>query len=567
MIGLNISTAAQPAFELIREVEGLSPAEYHDLSRQAEQSLGRGDYAKAAEILDKVLKAYPLEGLKWRRLGFSLYQAGKFQEAIPAFKKGNDLGHPLGRIVTGYYIAASYARAGDKDNALEWLNTIIYRYHYAGKKFLLDDPAFESLKNDARFLKLFNLPKREFSRNEGWRYDLDFLLSEIKRLNPVYRNSPLPPDLTKAASKLRKDIPKLSNAETYFEMEHLLSLLKHAHNGLLPSLAGDMVGLKQLPVTFYAFPEGLFIIDAAPPYEDLIGAKVLSFDKTPAERALDATGYLLSRENDMEILWRGPGLLSIPQALHALKLTASPETMALTILDRDGKARMVAPKPTPIKNGSKLVSPRLLGISAPPLYLSQPGDPYWFKHLKDDETVYFQFNQVTNKNNGESLARFSLNLREYIKSNDVQNLIVDVRRNNGGLTDLYVELLRTLLEFDIHHPKRLYVIIGRSTFSATGNFITDLSRLSGAVFVGEPSGAKPLLVGGDEAPITLPYSGAMGNLSSSTWALTNPHDSRLWISPDIPIQLTAKDYFANRDTVLETLLPIIRKENGRLKTN
>jgi hypothetical protein len=121
-------------------------------------------------------------------------------------------------------------------------------------------------------------------------------------------------------------------------------------------------------------------------------------------------------------------------------------------------------------------------------------------------------------------------------------------------------MLRTLLDFDTRRPGKLFVIIGRGTFSATGNFITDLSRLSNAVFVGEPSGAKPLLVGGDEATIVLPYSGAKGALSSSSWALTNPRDTRLWITPQIPVQPTSKDYFANRDPVMETLLGVLREK-------
>jgi hypothetical protein len=42
--------------------------------------------------------------------------------------------------------------------------------------------------------------------------------------------------------------------------------------------------------------------------------------------------------------------------------------------------------------------------------------------------------------------------------------------------------------------------------------------------------------------------------------LTNPHDTHLWVTPAIPVQLTAKDYFASRDTVMETLLTILREK-------
>lgn len=562
--GINLQVAAQTtASELNRGIQGMSPAVYYRLSQETDRFLSQGEYAKAADGFEKLTKAFPYDGLKWRRLGFSLYQLKKYREAVEPFMKAHRLGTYEGATLTSYYIAASYARAGDTENALNWMEKAINEYHYPGKPSLLDDPAFESIKANPRFLKLFNLPKKEFSRDAGWRADLDYLLAEINRLNPVYGSGrqPLPAEFTRAAERLKAQIPKLADHEIYFEMVHLLVLLGHTHNGLFASVAGEKLNLKQLPVTFYIFPDGIYIVDAEKNYEDLIGSRVTHFDKSNAENALKALEYVVSRENEMEILWLGPDLLKIVELFHALKLTDKSDSVNLTIVDREGKTRTVAPEPIAVQNRPRLKAPRLAGITAAPLYLSKPDDKYWFEHLPQDKTVYFQFNSVTNKQDDESMNRFSLRLREFLAKNDVENLIVDLRRNNGGQTLFYNEMLRTLLDFDIRHPGRLFVIVGRSTFSATGNFITDLSRLSNAVFVGEPSGGKPLLVGGDEASIVLPYSGAKGALSSSSWALTNPRDNRLWITPNIPIQLTAKDYFANRDTVMETLLTILRESD------
>lgn len=540
----------------------MSSSEYYKLSQEADKALSQGKFADAAEIYQKLTKAFPFDGLKWRRLGFSLYQLKRYREAVEPYMKAHQFGGYEGATLTSYYIAATYARAGDTANALDWVEKAVNEFHYPSKPSLLDDPAFESIKTEPRFLKLFNLPKKEFSRDDGWRADLDYLLAEIGRLNPVYGfgKQPLPAEFLRSAEHLKTQIPKLSDAEIYFEMQHLLSLLRHTHNNLHAFLAGDLLKFKQLPLTLYVFPEGLYIFDAEKGYEDLIGARITHFDKTSVEQALKAVEYVIPRENDMEILWRAPDFLRIVQLLHVLKITEKPDRVNLTIIDREGKTRTVSPEPIAIKRRPKLTAPSFVGIAAPPLYLSKPEDEYWFEHLPDDKTVYFQFNQVANKESGESMNQFSRRLREFLTKNSVENLIVDVRRNNGGQTLFYPEMLRTLLDFDINHPGRLFVIIGRNTFSATGNFITDLSRLSNAVFVGEPSGSKPLMVGGDEASFVLPYSGALGSLSSSSWVLTNPRDTRLWITPQIPVQLTAKDYFANRDTVMETLLQILREK-------
>jgi tetratricopeptide (TPR) repeat protein len=563
LIGFPVFSRAQTsAAELNQGIQGMSASEYYRLSQEADLFLSKGSYARAAENYEKLTKAFPFDGLKWRRLGLSLYQLKKYREAVEPFMKAHRLGAYEGSTLSSYYIAANYARAGDAEKALDWVEKAVNEYHYPGKPSLLEDPAFESIKTNPRFLKLFNLPKKEFSRDAGWRADLDYLLAEISRLNPVYGSGkqPLPAEFLRAAQRLKTEIPKLSDAEIYFEMQHLLVLLGHTHNSLHAFLAGDLLNLKQMPLTFYVFPEGLYIVDAEKGYEDLIGARITQFDKTATERAMKAVEYVIPRENEMEILWRAPDFLRIVQLLHALKLTDKPDRVNLTVVDREGKTRTVSPEPIAVKRRPKLTAPRLPGIAAPPLYLSKPDDEYWFEHLPQEKAVYFQFNQVSNKEGGESMNQFALRLRGFLAQNNVENLVVDLRRNNGGQTLHYNEMLRTLLDFDIQHPGRLFVIVGRWTFSATGNFITDLSRLSSAVFVGEPSGAKPLMVGGDEASFVLPYSGARGSLSSSTWALTNPRDTRLWITPNIPVQLTAKDYFANCDAVMETVTNLIGRD-------
>jgi tetratricopeptide (TPR) repeat protein len=558
LIGLASTIQAQKTTVLLQGTQEITPLAYYELSREAEQFYQQQNYAKAAETYEKLTKAYSLDGEKWHRLGTSLYQLGKFREAIPAFLKAYELGVPSFPQYNALDIAKSYARAGDTENSLMWLGKTLHDLRFNQKPSLLSDPAFVSLRNNPRFLELVgDLPKRELSRDEGWRYDVNYLLSEIKRLNPVYSKAPLPEELVRAADQLKYEIPKLSNEQVFVEMLHLLTLLNQSHNSLFPS--GDRVKLTQFPLYFYAFPEGLYIVDALAPYEDLIGARVLRFDDTTAERAIEATSYIVGRENDMAVLWTVPENLKIVQLLHALKLTKSPDRVNLTVLDIEGKTRTVNPEPVNLIPRRKLKAPPLANLPAPPLYLTRPDDQHWFEYLEKDKTLYLQFNQVANKQNGESLAQLGLRVRDFLAKNDISNIVVDVRRNNGGDTYFYTELLRTLIDFDANKDKRLFVLTGRWTFSAASNFIADIDRLTNAVFVGEPSSSTPLMIGGDESQIVLPYSGIRGALATTSWALTGPRDTRLWIPIDIPVQTTAKDYFANRDPVMDTIKALINK--------
>jgi hypothetical protein len=49
-------------------------------------------------------------------------------------------------------------------------------------------------------------------------------------------------------------------------------------------------------------------------------------------------------------------------------------------------------------------------------------------------------------------------------------------------------------------------------------------------------------------------------LSAVYWQLSSPRDSRLWIAPKIPVQLSAADYFGSRDPALDAIMTIIREQ-------
>ncbi len=52
----------------------------------------------------------------------------------------------------------------------------------------------------------------------------------------------------------------------------------------------------------------------------------------------------------------------------------------------------------------------------------------------------------------------------------------------------------------------------------------------------------------------LPYSRVRGSLSNRYWQDSDPWDDRPWIAPDLPVVLTAEQYFAGVDPVLALVL-------------
>ena len=148
----------------------------------------------------------------------------------------------------------------------------------------------------------------------------------------------------------------------------------------------------------------------------------------------------------------------------------------------------------------------------------------------------------------DELAR---ELEELASRPRVERIVLDLRHNPGGNNFTYPVLLEVLRR--AAERLELVVLIGRTTFSAAANLIAELERTTDARFVGEPSGGSPNLYG-DPATTTLPASGWTFHAATIHWVKSRPGDPRLALEPDVHVPLTAADFFAGRDPVLEHVL-------------
>ena len=390
-------------------------------------------------------------------------------------------------------------------------------------------------------------------RVTGWRSDLSYWLDQLTKQHYVYKSKPLPPALVKAADELSRNIPRYSDDRVIFEMQRLAAYVGDGHTYVLP-LGAQRVPGSMLPLRFYLFGNELYVIDANPGFEKWIGSRLVAIGSTPASKILDRLKPTISSDNPFAWKWIGPPFLNLRGAIESLTDTPAGDSIPVTLRDRDGTSHVLhlATFPPPRMQGvPKLMASKLSGAPAAPLWLSNVSRNFWMKPMSPG-TLYVQFNQVMDES-GHTLAQAAEELGKALADNKTGRLIIDVRHNNGGNSYLYRPIIDELIKWESVTPKgKLYVLTGRNTFSAAQNFIAQLDNRTRAIFVGEPSSSKPNFVG-EENDIQLPWSGAIASISNR-YHENIPGDKRGWIEPDIRIDLTAADYFANRDPVLERVL-------------
>lgn len=391
-------------------------------------------------------------------------------------------------------------------------------------------------------------------RVNGWRYDIAFWLEQVRKQHYVYRSKPLPASLTRAAADLSRNVPRFSDERVLFEMQRLAAHVGDGHTYVLPFGAKRIHG-SVIPVRFYLFSDGLFVIDANAGHEQWIGSKLISIGNTSSAVILERMKPAISADNPFGYRWIGPALLNLRGVIESLADGITSDSIPVTLRDRAGrvhKLKFTSGPPPRMQGVPKLMASKLPGAPAAPLWLRRVKKNFWMSPISDG-ALYVQFNQVMDED-AHSLRQSGAELKEGLIGKKPARVILDVRHNNGGNSYLYPPIIDALIAWETAVPAgKLYVLMGRNTFSAAQNFIAQLDRRTRAVFVGEPSSSKPNFVG-EENNLVLPWSGAMISISNR-YHENIPGDKREWIEPDIKVELSSSQYFANRDPVLERLVP------------
>ncbi|MEW6207852.1 MAG: hypothetical protein AB1631_05755 [Acidobacteriota bacterium] len=524
---------------------------YQETIRQAEAKMLAQEWAAAAAMWERAAEMNPHLGNNWSQLALARVRAKDYRKAVEAYEKVIELGfgYPFN---AAYGISRCYALMGEKETALRWIERSL-DMGLRNLKGLQDEQDFTSLRDDERFKRLAAIvDTSRMTRDEGWRYDLWLLARELKRIHYDLFSKISRQDFEAYVSKLNNDIPRLTDHQIEASFMKLARMAGDGHTRITPTYASEL-GRKGALVQFYLFAEGLFITAADPRYADIAGAQVLRVGEHGVERVIEALEPVISRDNTMWIKLIAPALMAYPQILNGLGLIPNGEALPLTIKDATGKIRQVS---LPVEAGAandSWVTARRDATRPDPLYLKNRKAPYWFEYLADSRTVYFQYNSVRNDTK-EPLNKFCDRLFQFINDNAVERLIIDMRWNGGGNNFLNQPLISGLMRCDrINQKGRLFVIVGRATFSAAMCGAAQVERYTNAIFAGEPTGSSPNFVG-ESIPVRLPYSKMAGSISDLYWQNSVAMDYRVWIAPQIYAPPTFEIFKANRDPAMEAIM-------------
>lgn len=388
------------------------------------------------------------------------------------------------------------------------------------------------------------------SRDDAWRTAITTLISERERIHPNPYHGIDRATYLAAADDLAARIPVLTDDQALAEITRLAAMPgwkgREGHSGIFPFLPDD--GTHAYPLRFWRFSDGLVITAARAPYEALVGSRVIAIAGMPIDDVLALAEPLSPRDNPSNLMAYGPLYMRQAELLAGVGVIERAGPAVFSVVDRNGTAGDVTIEPIPAADD-------VVWTSALPLILPQRdvmwlrdrAESIWWRYLDDSRTLYLQYNEVVRNLTvaDEVLARMA--------QGGVDRVVVDLRNNGGGDNLRYGPLLEAVADPRIDRPGRLFVLIGRLTFSAAGNFATEVEAKTGARFVGEDMGSSPNLYG-DVSRSPLRTIGHDVYIASVYHQKSTPDDPRITIEPEIAVPYSSDDYFSDRDPALDAAL-------------
>ena len=376
-----------------------------------------------------------------------------------------------------------------------------------------------------------------------WFEDVRYLARELPKRHKNAFHTVTREQFGRSVAELEAAVPSLSDHQIIVRMMQIAASVGDGHTGVhLPR------SFRLYPLGLYWFGPELRVTAAAKEYGRAIGTRVVGIGGVGIDEVqarISSCFPTAENENPWYVMNSSTAFITRHEVLHALGVVSDSQHAAFMFQDERGEQftldlAPVAPDPN---IGARLIR----AATAEPLTRQRLGERFWFTYLPDSRTVYVSFRGY------DELGDNARKLLQFIAANPAQRLVIDMRQNDGGdFLKGRKHLIRPVKELgDLNQKGRLFVIIGRRTFSAAMVNAIDFRKETNALLVGEPAGERPNSYSENDE-MTLPNSRLVVSYSTEYYKFLDEDVPA--VTPDKRIDPNWEDYKAGRDPVMEWIL-------------
>lgn len=410
---------------------------------------------------------------------------------------------------------------------------------------------------------------RRIGRLAGWNSDLDAIQDRVLLFDRSFSVSEKQAVRARIAA-LRMQVSKLSDDAMRVRIARLLAAAHNAHTRLY--LLRNRTELSRLPVRLWWFGKELRVVRTAPGFDRLLGCRVASLNGMPTSAAFARVRDMYSGSEGWK-RYMAQYTLTSPSVLKGAGIGSNAGFAQIGVSDCSGQGLHRLPA-LPFERSEKAVeswwdlAPRspsalegwghVLAKRKLPPYLANVSQAYWFERPLSNGLFFLQLNRAANAG-PESVKDFADRAAQDIGNTRPAAIVVDLRFNTGGDSNVTKALVDKLVA--AAGPRPIYLIVGRSTFSAGIVAAAQFRQAAKVTIVGEPIG-DGLEFWAEGGNIILPYSGLAAHFANGAHSLSPrpcpTHDfcndlSVASLAPDLPITQRWSDYLAGADPAMDAI--------------
>lgn len=405
---------------------------------------------------------------------------------------------------------------------------------------------------------IFQTACSDQSREDLWKKDISFLKTELakKHKNLFFKT-------TKSVFNAKLDsiqeiISNKTDEELYVALQEIVALMGDDHSYIYyPKLYESGV----FPIHLDWFADGIYVVNTIPKYSKLLHKKLVAFNDIPINEVVEKLSKVSSHANDAVAKSH---FLSFSQSKIILQYYGIINSDSLTISYLDNSlVQKITVNIIELKKDTK-VTWTGLQIYNKVLCEKNRNKLFWFEYNDSTKILYAQYNKCISKELYEKLGRkkaakrlpsfdkFLADLTKTLKTKEIDKFVFDMRYNPGGSSPQGTYLVKQIAKISsINQKGKLFVVVGRKTFSSAILNSLDFQNHTEAIFVGEPTGGKPNHYG-EVKKFSLPNSGLIVNYSSKYF--THAKEDTDSFYPDYEIKTNFEDKKNGIDPVMEWIL-------------
>lgn len=342
-------------------------------------------------------------------------------------------------------------------------------------------------------------------------------------------------DFVRAVDGLRDSAYKYNVDQLLVELLKIDALIGDQHTGIVYS------GRDGYPFWCYWFDDGIYITRTNEENKQLLYSKIVAVNNISIYTVTQNLSVLIAEKGDANIKKTIERYLFDPIVLHGLDISTDRDSTSYTLVSLRGDTSRI----TPVV--SNRVEKSLLDYGKP-VYMQPDKVHYnWFKYDDHNKLVYFNYTSCF-ENKDNNVAALVKELTECLENKHPEKLIIDLRQNRGGYPYLLEPFIYYLVTSPLNKKGHIYVLIGRSTFSAATINAAALRQSTYAKLIGEEAGGQVDFFAGVRYH-KLPNTQLFLSYSTNYYSLGQRYDGSL--RPDIPIKETLSDYLNGKDAALD----------------